>query len=164
MKTGARQDRPGGRIQAVCRGGPATRTRSGKILRATIVKGRGQQPFKPPATIGDPAILDEIKLAPAGAWDTPRADTGADASTPSTPRCQQNSPAYCKNKERRTHRRPFAFPGTGLIGLPQSSAPQSADLRRDAPEAGSICDLRLLLRQSDLPDRQAPPPGPDRLR
>ncbi|TBN43645.1 propionyl-CoA synthetase [Paracoccus subflavus] len=36
------------------------KTRSGKILRATMVKIADGQPFKPPATIDDPAILDEI--------------------------------------------------------------------------------------------------------
>jgi propionyl-CoA synthetase len=36
------------------------KTRSGKILRATMVKIADGQPFKLPATIDDPAILDEI--------------------------------------------------------------------------------------------------------
>lgn len=39
------------------------KTRSGKILRATVVKIADNQPFKLPATIDDPAILDEIKAA-----------------------------------------------------------------------------------------------------
>ncbi|WP_457581745.1 AMP-binding protein [Ensifer canadensis] len=36
------------------------KTRSGKILRATIQKIADRQPWKMPATIDDPAILDEI--------------------------------------------------------------------------------------------------------
>ncbi len=39
------------------------KTRSGKILRATMVKIADGEPFKPPATIDDPAILDEIAAA-----------------------------------------------------------------------------------------------------
>ncbi|MDF3415655.1 propionyl-CoA synthetase [Sulfitobacter sp. M57] len=39
------------------------KTRSGKILRATMVKIADSQTFKLPATIDDPAILDEIKVA-----------------------------------------------------------------------------------------------------
>ncbi|MCX8509169.1 MAG: propionyl-CoA synthetase, partial [Rhodobacteraceae bacterium] len=39
------------------------KTRSGKILRGTMVKIADGQPFKMPATIDDPAILDEIALA-----------------------------------------------------------------------------------------------------
>jgi len=39
------------------------KTRSGKILRGTMVKIADNLPFKPPATIDDPAILDEIRLA-----------------------------------------------------------------------------------------------------
>ncbi|SMX23572.1 propionyl-CoA synthetase [Boseongicola aestuarii] len=39
------------------------KTRSGKILRATMVKIADGQDFKMPATIDDPAILDEIKTA-----------------------------------------------------------------------------------------------------
>lgn len=39
------------------------KTRSGKILRATMVKIADGQEFKLPATIDDPAILDEIKAA-----------------------------------------------------------------------------------------------------
>jgi propionyl-CoA synthetase len=37
------------------------KTRSGKILRATMVKIADSQAFKTPATIDDPAILDEIR-------------------------------------------------------------------------------------------------------
>lgn len=39
------------------------KTRSGKILRGTMVSIADSKPFKPPATIDDPAILDEIKAA-----------------------------------------------------------------------------------------------------
>ncbi len=39
------------------------KTRSGKILRGTMVKIADCQPFKAPATIDDPAILDEIREA-----------------------------------------------------------------------------------------------------
>jgi propionyl-CoA synthetase len=39
------------------------KTRSGKILRATMVKIADGHEFKMPATIDDPAILDEIKAA-----------------------------------------------------------------------------------------------------
>lgn len=39
------------------------KTRSGKILRATMVKIADGQEFKMPATIDDPVILDEIKVA-----------------------------------------------------------------------------------------------------
>ena len=39
------------------------KTRSGKILRATMVKIADNEAFKMPATIDDPAILDEIKVA-----------------------------------------------------------------------------------------------------
>jgi propionyl-CoA synthetase len=39
------------------------KTRSGKILRATVVKIADGQDFKMPATIDDPAILDEIREA-----------------------------------------------------------------------------------------------------
>ena len=39
------------------------KTRSGKILRATMVKIADSEEFKMPATIDDPAILDEIKDA-----------------------------------------------------------------------------------------------------
>lgn len=39
------------------------KTRSGKILRATMVKIADNQDFKLPATIDDPAILDEIREA-----------------------------------------------------------------------------------------------------
>jgi propionyl-CoA synthetase len=39
------------------------KTRSGKILRATVVKIADNEAFKMPATIDDPAILDEIRAA-----------------------------------------------------------------------------------------------------
>ena len=39
------------------------KTRSGKILRATMVKIADSETFKLPATIDDPAILEEIKVA-----------------------------------------------------------------------------------------------------
>lgn len=39
------------------------KTRSGKILRGTMVKIADSEAFKMPATIDDPAILDEIKAA-----------------------------------------------------------------------------------------------------
>ncbi|MBT6532947.1 MAG: hypothetical protein HOM03_08240, partial [Marinovum sp.] len=39
------------------------KTRSGKILRATMVKIADSEAFKMPATIDDPDILDEIKEA-----------------------------------------------------------------------------------------------------
>ena len=39
------------------------KTRSGKILRGTMVKIADGQDFKMPATIDDPVILDEIKAA-----------------------------------------------------------------------------------------------------
>ncbi|MEI4471110.1 propionyl-CoA synthetase [Frigidibacter sp. MR17.24] len=42
------------------------KTRSGKILRATMAKIADGQPFKMPATIDDPAILDEIAAALKG--------------------------------------------------------------------------------------------------
>ncbi|MEX0279786.1 MAG: AMP-binding protein [Arenibacterium sp.] len=42
------------------------KTRSGKILRATMVKIADNEPYKMPATIDDPAILDEIKTALQG--------------------------------------------------------------------------------------------------
>jgi propionyl-CoA synthetase len=42
------------------------KTRSGKILRATMVKIADSEAFKVPATIDDPAILDEIRVALQG--------------------------------------------------------------------------------------------------
>ncbi|MCK0149004.1 propionate-CoA ligase PrpE [Marivita sp. S6314] len=42
------------------------KTRSGKILRATMVKIADNEEYKMPATIDDPAILDEIKTALQG--------------------------------------------------------------------------------------------------
>ncbi|QJD17874.1 propionyl-CoA synthetase [Paracoccus sanguinis] len=43
------------------------KTRSGKILRATMVKIADGETFKMPATIEDPAVLDEIRSALKGA-------------------------------------------------------------------------------------------------
>ena len=42
------------------------KTRSGKILRATMVKIADGEDFRTPATIDDPAILDEIRTALKG--------------------------------------------------------------------------------------------------
>ena len=42
------------------------KTRSGKILRATMVKIADSEEYKMPATIDDPAILDEIRTALQG--------------------------------------------------------------------------------------------------
>ncbi|MGB3147519.1 MAG: propionyl-CoA synthetase, partial [Paracoccaceae bacterium] len=39
------------------------KTRSGKILRGTMAKIADGQPFKAPATIDDPAVLEEIAAA-----------------------------------------------------------------------------------------------------
>ncbi len=39
------------------------KTRSGKILRGTMVKIANGEDWKMPATIDDPAILDEIRLS-----------------------------------------------------------------------------------------------------
>ncbi|MDK3019981.1 propionate-CoA ligase PrpE [Pseudodonghicola flavimaris] len=39
------------------------KTRSGKILRGTMVSIADSKPYKMPATIDDPAVLDEIKVA-----------------------------------------------------------------------------------------------------
>ncbi|MEM8577975.1 MAG: propionyl-CoA synthetase, partial [Pseudomonadota bacterium] len=39
------------------------KTRSGKILRGTMVKIADGEDFKMPATIDDPAILDEVRGA-----------------------------------------------------------------------------------------------------
>jgi propionyl-CoA synthetase len=39
------------------------KTRSGKVLRGTIQKIADNQPWKMPATIDDPVILDEITAA-----------------------------------------------------------------------------------------------------
>src|SRR5690606_40709864 len=39
------------------------KTRSGKILRATMRKIADAEPYKAPATIDDPAILDEVAAA-----------------------------------------------------------------------------------------------------
>ena len=42
------------------------KTRSGKILRGTIKKIADHEPWTMPATIEDPAVLDEIKTALQG--------------------------------------------------------------------------------------------------
>jgi len=42
------------------------KTRSGKILRSTMVKIADAEAFKMPATIDDPAVLDEIRDALRG--------------------------------------------------------------------------------------------------
>ena len=39
------------------------KTRSGKILRGTMVKIADGEPYKMPATIDDPDVLDEIATA-----------------------------------------------------------------------------------------------------
>ena len=39
------------------------KTRSGKVLRGTMRKIADKEEYKMPATIDDPAILDEIKLS-----------------------------------------------------------------------------------------------------
>lgn len=79
--TNSGTDRPDGEIVAECvklvreKIGPVAafkhavvvnrlpKTRSGKILRATMVKIADNEAFKMPATIDDPAILDEIRDA-----------------------------------------------------------------------------------------------------
>ncbi len=56
----SRRHRPGRRLPAgACRQASAE-DRSGKILRSTIQKMADGQEWKMPATIDDPAILDEI--------------------------------------------------------------------------------------------------------
>ena len=77
-RDGARPDRPG-------RGLPATsvvvdrlpKTRSGKILRGTMSRIADGLEWKPPATIDDPLILDEIvaSFAGAGLLRSPRAES-----------------------------------------------------------------------------------------
>ena len=42
------------------------KTRSGKILRATMAKIADGESYKMPATIDDPAVLDEIRTALQG--------------------------------------------------------------------------------------------------
>jgi propionyl-CoA synthetase len=51
------------------------KTRSGKILRGTMAKIADGIPFNPPATIDDPAILDEVAdvLKKLGYAKTPQA-------------------------------------------------------------------------------------------
>ena len=43
--------------------GRLPKTRSGKILRSTMRKIADREEFRVPATIEDPAVLDEIKTA-----------------------------------------------------------------------------------------------------
>jgi len=38
------------------------KTRSGKVLRGTLRRMADSEPYKVPATIDDPAILDEIRV------------------------------------------------------------------------------------------------------
>ena len=63
---GARKDRSGRRLQARDGGGRLPKTRSGKILRGTMKKIADGEHWKMPATIDDPAILDEIAAALKG--------------------------------------------------------------------------------------------------
>ena len=62
----SREDRPGRRVQARHYGGAAAKTRSGKILRGTIKKIADGETWTMPATIDDPAVLDEIGSALKG--------------------------------------------------------------------------------------------------
>jgi hypothetical protein len=62
------------------------KTRSGKILRATMVKIADGEDFKMPATIDDPAILDEIREALAGLGGWPFSVTGCDEGKIFSPR------------------------------------------------------------------------------
>ena len=48
-------------IQSSYCGKRLPKTRSGKVLRGTVRKIADNEPYKMPATIDDPAILDEIK-------------------------------------------------------------------------------------------------------
>jgi hypothetical protein len=57
--TRARSDRPGCVVQARHHGGPTAQDALGKILRGTMKIADGQV-WTMPATIDDPAILDEI--------------------------------------------------------------------------------------------------------
>ena len=50
-------------FKLVCAVDRLPKTRSGKILRGIMVKIADGQSYKPPATIDDPAILDEIRTA-----------------------------------------------------------------------------------------------------
>jgi propionyl-CoA synthetase len=52
------------------------KTRSGKILRGTMRKIADREEWRMPATIDDPAILDEITAALLGAGLLPAAETG----------------------------------------------------------------------------------------
>ena len=62
-QAGAREDRPcrGLKLATVVQRLP--KTRSGKILRGTMVSIADGKPYKMPATIDDPVILDEITEA-----------------------------------------------------------------------------------------------------
>ena len=62
-KRSREQSGPGAACKLASEGDRMPKTRSGKILRATMVKIADSAPFKMPATIDDPAILDEIKAA-----------------------------------------------------------------------------------------------------
>jgi propionyl-CoA synthetase len=58
------------------------KTRSGKILRATMARIADGETFRMPATIDDPAILDEIRAAlkPLGLAPDPAPDPAPDAA------------------------------------------------------------------------------------
>ena len=60
---GARPHRPGRGFQAATVVERLPKTRSGKILRGTMRQIADGQPYSVPATIDDPAILDEITQA-----------------------------------------------------------------------------------------------------
>jgi propionyl-CoA synthetase len=60
-QAGARADRPGGGLQVRAGGGALPKTRSGKILRGTMKSIADGTEYRMPATIDDPAILEEIE-------------------------------------------------------------------------------------------------------
>jgi len=62
------------------------KTRSGKILRGTMRKIADGQPYTTPATIDDPAILEEIRqaLRDVGYPDGANSDAGVSPSAPAT--------------------------------------------------------------------------------
>jgi propionyl-CoA synthetase len=62
-ETGARQIGPVAAFKLAVVVDRLPKTRSGKILRGTMVKIADGEDFKMPATIDDPAILDEIAAA-----------------------------------------------------------------------------------------------------
>jgi propionyl-CoA synthetase len=64
-EAGARQDRPVAAFKLAVVVDRLPKTRSGKILRGTMVKIADGESYKMPATIDDPAILDEIGEAVA---------------------------------------------------------------------------------------------------